>query len=209
LLFSLDITTSNKLGFGCSNIKLLDPIEYSRALYCYRERSHKPCTVMMLFNSMSSRLVTRWPSPAVVSSRCFTSLNHRGPFLTTTTTTTSAVPPHNMRQSAALLLSGITSNKQRVSESHPVAATVLSQPWFLSPQLNLQHAQHASAPVTLGWVDIPAEVMENEEDIVTTTETLELLNRNARRGKRANKGKRPCSHQRRRKKRRAYGSWRR
>lgn len=40
-------------------------------------------------------------------------------------------------------------------------------------------------------------------------ETYDCMNRNARRGKRANKGKRPCSRQHRRKRRRRFGNHRR
>jgi hypothetical protein len=40
-------------------------------------------------------------------------------------------------------------------------------------------------------------------------ETLQALNRNARKGKRANKGARPCSRIARRAKKRANGNWRR
>ena len=43
----------------------------------------------------------------------------------------------------------------------------------------------------------------------TATPTYSLLNRNARKPRRANAGKRPCSHVARRKKRRKNGSWRR
>jgi len=55
---------------------------------------------------------------------------------------------------------------------------------------------HPSSPVAIGWVDLDQEEMQT-------------MNRNARRPKKANHGKRPCSRVRRRWMRRRYGAWRR
>lgn len=97
--------------------------------------------------------------------------------------------------------------------------------------------QHPSTPLTLGWFVVPMETTDcsittdptDNDDAsmaasthatttcptitVSTTEDttlpIQLMNRNARRGKRANHGKRPCSRARRRAKRRAFGNHRR
>jgi hypothetical protein len=73
-----------------------------------------------------------------------------------------------------------------------------SEPLVVLPALN-----HCSAPVSIGRMDDTADTDRLPQ------ETLQLMNRNARRGKRANRGKRPCSRQRRRGKRRAFGNHRR
>jgi len=64
------------------------------------------------------------------------------------------------------------------------------EPWFV---------EHPCTPQTLGFVDF--------DDVPQAP--VEMMNRNARRGKRANKGKRPVSRQRRRSKKRAFGNHRR
>jgi hypothetical protein len=96
--------------------------------------------------------------------------------------------------------------------------------------------QHPATPVTLGWFDTTEttktttitnqyyddsslncnEIQQhqqhyNDEETVNSRSNIvyELLNRNARRGKRANRGKRPVSRQARRKKRRSIGNHRR
>lgn len=74
-----------------------------------------------------------------------------------------------------------------LSSSKPLA--------FSRPFLPLEHP---SAPVTIGWIDL-----------IDDDESMELMNRNARRGKRANGGKRPVSRQARRAKKRAFGNHRR
>jgi hypothetical protein len=48
-----------------------------------------------------------------------------------------------------------------------------------------------------------------ETEHAPESESLQALNRNARKGKRANKGARPCSRIARRAKKRANGNWRR
>lgn len=54
----------------------------------------------------------------------------------------------------------------------------------------------ARQPVVTGVRSVPANLFVTEE-----APAMELLNRNARRPKKANHGKRPCSHHRRRQKR--------
>lgn len=56
---------------------------------------------------------------------------------------------------------------------------------------------HPSTPLSIGWLDLEDEGI------------LQAMNRNARYGKKANRGKRPVSRQRRRSKARAYGNPRR
>jgi hypothetical protein len=73
--------------------------------------------------------------------------------------------------------------------------------WMRSPLVVLPAFNHCSSPVSIGWVDDTSDRLLQEPP--------QLMNRNARRGKRANKGKRPCSRQRRRGKRRAFGNHRR
>lgn len=75
------------------------------------------------------------------------------------------------------------------------------------PSVPLFQLLHPSTPVLIGWIDDPSiqhAVLDDDHPV-----SLELMNRNARRGKRANKGKRACSRQRRRSKRRAFGNHRR
>lgn len=175
----------------------------------------------MLSMSKASRLLgIRWTSPklAVSSSRCFLSssslFHHYGTSPFQTTTTPVVVTPQSVRRSPTPLhhFFGRTSNEDfQATLIHPEATAVLSQSWLSSQSTFLRQRPHALVPVTIGWVDIPAEKDDDGTATTTTTAetTLELMNRNARRGKRANKGKRPCSHVRRRKKRRAFGSWRR
>ena len=50
---------------------------------------------------------------------------------------------------------------------------------------------------------------DTHQQTTTTTEQYDCMNRNARRGKRANKGKRACSRQNRRKRRRRFGNHKR
>lgn len=80
--------------------------------------------------------------------------------------------------------------------------------------------RHPSTPVTIGWVNLEEDQNERdgdsaEADVAPAPNASEqpvqheFMNRNARRGKRANAGKRPCSRQRRRSKKRAFGNHRR
>jgi hypothetical protein len=64
-----------------------------------------------------------------------------------------------------------------------------------------------SGPITIGWVETDM-VMEIEQE-APTPPPMRAMNRNARRGKRANRGKRPVSRARRRTKKRAFGNHRR
>ena len=66
-------------------------------------------------------------------------------------------------------------------------------------------AMNARNPLIRGKKPVsPQKLGEAEEP-----ETMNLMNRNARRGKRANHGKRPCSRHHRRTKKRAFGNHRR
>ena len=74
--------------------------------------------------------------------------------------------------------------------------------------------QHPLCPVPAGWVDDPDQYIARDQEEqqggrVSHPSRRWCMNRNARRGNRANKGSRPCSRIRRRKKRRAYGNHRR
>jgi hypothetical protein len=62
-----------------------------------------------------------------------------------------------------------------------------------------------AAPITIGWVEMDMEIEQEEP----TPPPIRAMNRNARRGKRANRGKRPVSRARRRSKKRAFGNHRR
>jgi hypothetical protein len=81
--------------------------------------------------------------------------------------------------------------------------------WMRKPLVMLANPafNHCSAPISIGWVDDTDDTAHT--DRLPQGPPLQLMNRNARRGKRANKGKRPCSRQRRRGKRRAFGNHRR
>lgn len=71
---------------------------------------------------------------------------------------------------------------------------------------------HSSAPIPIRWVDTNQtsdKPMITDQSRDATIVPIEVLNRNARRGKRANAGKRPVSRHRRRAKKRRYGSHRR
>jgi hypothetical protein len=79
--------------------------------------------------------------------------------------------------------------------------------------------QHPSTPMTIGWAYhepvVPAGPviigwveMETEQE-APAPPAMEMMNRAARRGKRANKGKRPVSRARRRTKKRSIGNHRR
>jgi hypothetical protein len=80
-----------------------------------------------------------------------------------------------------------------------------------------RQGQHPSSPVTIGWAHVeprpsgPIIVgwMEMEEEEEEAPLPMEAMNRNTRRGKRANRGKRPVSRARRRTNRRAFGNHRR
>jgi hypothetical protein len=63
-----------------------------------------------------------------------------------------------------------------------------------------------SGPITIGWMDMEMEI---EKEDKPTPPPMRAMNRNARRGKRANRGKRPVSRARRREKKRAFGNHRR
>jgi hypothetical protein len=56
---------------------------------------------------------------------------------------------------------------------------------------------------------IDSNITAIREPMLDLMNSYYCMNRNKRRGKRANKGKRPCSHQHRRKRRRRFGSHRR
>jgi hypothetical protein len=62
-----------------------------------------------------------------------------------------------------------------------------------------------AGPITIGWVEMEMEIEQEEP----TRPPMRAMNRNARRGKRANRGKRPVSRARRRSKKRAFGNHRR
>ena len=63
---------------------------------------------------------------------------------------------------------------------------------------------HPASPRTIGWIDLDELAAAEEEEA-----SYQTMNRNARRPKKANHGKRPCSRIRRRTKRRQFGNWRR
>jgi hypothetical protein len=98
--------------------------------------------------------------------------------------------------------------------------------WFPSNTLasfTSEYFRHPSAPVTVGWVDIDkmeqrqemrqqqrdaaAEEFDDDDDI--KPEEIQVMNRNARHPKKANRGARPCSRVARRAKKRAIGNHRR
>ena len=67
----------------------------------------------------------------------------------------------------------------------------------------------ASTKDVIGTTTLPDLFCQLGLNDRTEEETYECMNRNARRGKRANKGKRACSRQLRRKRRRRFGNHRR
>mmetsp|Transcript_14200 Transcript_14200/g.31013 ORF Transcript_14200/g.31013 Transcript_14200/m.31013 type:complete len:150 (+) Transcript_14200:122-571(+) len=69
--------------------------------------------------------------------------------------------------------------------------------------------RHPSTPFVLGWGEVESEMNEGIVEPNNSTEAWDLMNRNARRPKKANHGKRPCSRVSRREKRRRFGNWRR
>ena len=75
--------------------------------------------------------------------------------------------------------------------------------------------QEAAAAVVPVFIENSSSVSsfdnsDNEQlEDDSSSSSLECMNRNARYAKRANRGKRPCSRQRRRRIKRAFGSWRR
>ncbi|KAJ0404839.1 hypothetical protein P43SY_007921 [Pythium insidiosum] len=89
----------------------------------------------------------------------------------------------------------------------PAAArTAAAAPWILSTSAANVNAAVAArrvvAPFNVTSVaDSMAHLRIIEEPLSTNSIVMELLNRNARRPKKANHGKRPCSNFRRRQKR--------
>ena len=84
--------------------------------------------------------------------------------------------------------------------------------------------QHPSTPKIMGWhpdlifesdmMDAEDSLSDDVEDeveevVAASNNTMSFLNRNARYGSRASKGKRPCSRQARRRKKRSIGTHRR
>jgi hypothetical protein len=69
--------------------------------------------------------------------------------------------------------------------------------------------EHFRTRVSVPRYHIDSNYLPSQESIFHFSNVYYCMNRNARRGKRANKGKRPCSHQHRRKRRRRFGSHRR
>lgn len=70
--------------------------------------------------------------------------------------------------------------------------------------------QAPCVPFTVGsWWAIDSEDNELDDDEQEDPKQMDLMNRNSRFGKKANGGKRACSRQRRRSKRRAFGNHRR
>jgi hypothetical protein len=63
-----------------------------------------------------------------------------------------------------------------------------------------------AGPQIIGWMDMEMEI---EKEDKPTPPPMRAMNRNARRGKRANRGKRPVSRARRRGIKRAFGNHRR
>ncbi|GKY96925.1 hypothetical protein MPSEU_000651400 [Mayamaea pseudoterrestris] len=78
-----------------------------------------------------------------------------------------------------------------------------------------QFYRHPNAPIVVGWVDLEeAAVKQNKKEFLTSSDVpasspLQAMNRNARRPKAANRGKRAVSRQARRAKKRAIGNHRR
>lgn len=74
--------------------------------------------------------------------------------------------------------------------------------------------RHPATPFILGYGDVEDEMSTVDEAVSfdmedDDVETWDLMNRNARRPKKANHGARPCSRVNRRKRKRRAGNWRR
>jgi hypothetical protein len=99
---------------------------------------------------------------------------------------------------------------QRSISSHFSASELSHQERHPSTPLTLGWGYRdpiPSGPITIGWVETDMD-MEIEQE-APTPPPMRAMNRNARRGKRANRGKRPVSRARRRTKKRAFGNHRR
>lgn len=90
------------------------------------------------------------------------------------------------------------SSISEVSRHEPHPSTPLTLGWGFRDPI-------PSGPSTIGWVEMDMEI----EQEAPTPPPMRAMNRNARRGKRANRGKRPVSRARRRVKKRAFGNHRR
>lgn len=111
-----------------------------------------------------------------------------------------------------------SSNLQNITPQY--TSFVNNQIWKIEPyhmHANVSvipfQRDHPSAPKLIAWVDTLEDNvhmhLEDACDPILSFDVLELMNRNARHGKRANRGNRPVSRQRRRVKKRAFGNHRR